>query len=48
MSNESQKQASQEEEMCHYLKKSRGIETTARPDLNKEKYEEMSSAKNKV
>lgn len=47
MSNKLQKQASQEEEMCHYLKK-RSILTTARSDLNEEKYKGMSSGKHKA
>lgn len=48
MSNKLQKQASQEEEMCHYLKKRRSILTTARSDLNEEKYKGMSSGKHKA
>lgn len=48
MSNKLQKQASQEEEMCHYLKKRRSILTTARSYLNEEKYKGMSSGKQSI
>lgn len=43
MSNQKQKHARQEAEMCYYLK-----EATTRPDLNQEKYEGTSTGKHEA